>query len=316
MKKQSSIPEVPATMNAIRLHTATGPQGLAYEQVPTPLPGAGEVLVRVYAAAITRDELDWPVNRLPAIPSYEFSGVVAAVRPDSTGIEVGEAVYSLSPFNRNGAAADFIALPANEVAPKPTTLGYVESAAVPLAALSAWQGLFDHGSLVKGQRVLIHGATGGVGGFAVQLAHQRGATVIGTTSTRNVEAARALGADEVIDYTLTHFEEDIDKVDLVFDTAGGDRLARSPSVIRPGGRLVSIASEPSQEQAARFGIIATYFVVAPDRGQLVELAKLVDAGSLRPTIAAVYPLAEARKAFERCQAGGNSGKIVLRVAAG
>jgi NADPH:quinone reductase-like Zn-dependent oxidoreductase len=160
-------------MRAVRLRTPEGAAGLVLEELDTPAPGAGEVLVRVHAAAITRNELDWPVDRLPATPSYELSGVVAALGPDVDGFQVGEAVYALTGFDRDGAAADYAVVPGAFLAPKPGTLGHVVSAAIPLAALSAWQGLFDHGRLAGGQRVLVHGAAGGVGGFAVQLAHWR-----------------------------------------------------------------------------------------------------------------------------------------------
>ena len=313
-KNQMETPKISPNMNAIRLHTTTGPAGLVYEQVETPRPKAGEVLVRVHAAAITRDELDWPVKRLPAIPSYEFSGVVAALGPNVDGIAVGEPVYALSAFDRDGAAADYVVISKEFLAPKPKTLDHIESAGIPLAALTAWQGLFEHGQLAKGQRVLIHGAAGGVGHFAVQLARQCGAYVIGTVSTVNLEAARQLGADEVIDHTTTRFEDVVGQVDLVFDTVGGDRLERSLSVLRPGGRLISVASEPSQERAAARGIQALYFVVEPNGQQLVELAKWVDSGQLRPVIAEVFPLVNARQAFERSLAAHPAGKIVLRIA--
>jgi NADPH:quinone reductase-like Zn-dependent oxidoreductase len=297
---------VPATMRAVRLHAADGLESLVCEQVPTPQPAAGEALVRVHAAAITRDELEWPVDRLPAIPSYELSGVVAAVGPDGDTSLVGEAVFALTPFDRDGAAADYAIVPSALLAPKPQRLGDVEAAAVPLAALSAWQGLFEHGRLGAGQRVLIHGATGGVGHFATQLAHERGAHVIATVSSRNVEAARALGADEVIDHTSARFE-DAGAVDLVFDTAGGERLQRSPAVLREGGRLVSVA-----EETPAGGI---YFVVEPNREQLVEVAKLADAGALRPALDEVFALPDARAAFERSTARDTRGKIVLTVTA-
>ncbi len=306
--------KIPKTINAVRLHEAGGPAGLIYEQIETPQPKEGEVLVRVHAAAITRDELDWPVNRLPAIPSYEFSGVVSAAGKNVNGFTVGEPVYALSAFDRDGAAADYMVISKEFLAPKPKTLDHIQSAAVPLAALTAWQGLFEHGQLSKGQHVLIHGATGGVGNFAVQLARLRGAYVIGTVSTRNVEAARKLGMDEVIEHPATRFEDRVGEVDLVFDTVGGERLQRSPSVVRPGGRLVSVASEPSQEQAAARGIQAIYFVVEPNGKELVELAKLVDSGNLRPVIDEVFPLANARQAFERSLTAHTAGKIVLRIA--
>ncbi len=302
------------TMRAIRLRTPDGPAGLVLEQLAVPAPGPGEVLVRVHAAAITRDELDWPVDRLPATPSYELSGVVAALGPDVDGLTTGEAVYSLTGFDRDGAAADYAVVRGSVLAPKPRTIGHVESAAIPLAALSAWQGLFDHGHLAKGQRVLVHGAAGGVGGFAVQLAHHHGAVVVGTASAANLDAARDLGADQVVDHTSTRFEDLVEPVDLVFDTAGGDRLARSPAVVRPGGRLVSVAVEPPREAAAERGIEAVYFVVEPNREQLVEIAQIVDDGALRATIDEVFPLEDARAAFERGQQRHGPGKIVLRVA--
>jgi NADPH:quinone reductase-like Zn-dependent oxidoreductase len=296
-------------MRAVRLHPPGGLAGLVHEQVEVPSPVAGEALVRVHAAAITRHELDWPVDRLPAIPSYELSGVVAAVAPGVDEVAVGQAVYALSGFDRDGAAAEYTVVPAALLAPKPATLGHVESAAVPLAGLSAWQGLFTHGRLAEGERVLVHGAAGGVGGFAVQLARWRGAQVIGTASAGNLDTARRLGADQVVDHSATRFEDAVGQVDLVFDTAGGARLERSPAVLRLGGRLVSVAAEPPRPP----GIDAVYFVVEPDRDQLVELARLVDGGELRPTIDAVFPLADAHQAFARSLGEHRGGKIVLRV---
>ena len=304
---------IPAVMRAVRLHPPGGPTRLVVEQVATPRPAAGEALVGVHAAAITRDELDWPTDRLPAIPSYEFSGVVAAVAGDVDDLPVGTAVYALGDFDRDGAAADYTVVAAGLLAPKPATLGHVDSAAVPLAALSAWQALFDHGQLREGQRVLVHGA-GGVGGFVVQLARWRGAHVAATASTGNVAAARRLGADQVVDHLAGRFEDVVAQVDLVVDTVGGERLRRSPAVLRRGGRLVSVAETPSAEDAAARGITAIYFVVAPNRGQLVKLAGLIDGGELRPTVDRVFPLADARAAFQLSLGDHRPGKIVLRVA--
>jgi NADPH:quinone reductase-like Zn-dependent oxidoreductase len=300
------------TMRAIRLHAPGGPEQLVVDEIETPGYGAGEALVRVHAAAITRGELAWPVDRLPATPSYEFSGVVAAIGTDVDNVAVGEPVYALSGFDRDGAAADYTVVPADVLAPKPRTLSHVESAAIPLAALSAWQALLDHGELAEGERVLVHGATGGVGHFGVQLARWRGSRVIAPVSSANVEAARELGADEVIDSAEARFEDAVDPVDLVFDTVGGDRLERSPAVIRRGGRLVSVAEEPPREAA----ISTSFFIVEPSREQLVELARLADAGDLRPAIDRVFPLADARDAFERSMSPAGRGKIVLRVADG
>jgi NADPH:quinone reductase-like Zn-dependent oxidoreductase len=298
-------------MNGVRQHPPGGPASLVYEELETPSPGPGEALVRVHAAAITRDELDWSADRLPATPSYEFSGVVADIAGGVDDVEVGDEVFALNDFDGEGAAADFTVVRSEFLAPKPRTLSHVESAAIPLAGLSAWQGLHDHGNLTGGQRVLIHGAAGGVGHLAVQLARARGAYVIGTASTAGVAEVSELGADEVVDSSSVRFEDAVGEVDLVFDTAGGERLDRSPAVLRPGGRLVSVAAEPP----SRDGIVSVYFVVEPNRGQLAELAALADRGELRPAIAEVFDLADARVAFERL-AGRLRGKIVLRIGAG
>ena len=295
--------DVPATMRAVRLHPPGGIESLVFEEVSTPRPQTGEALVRVHAAAITRDELEWPEDRLPAIPSYELSGVVADVAPDAGGVAIGDPVYALTGFDRDGAAAEYVAVVADVLAPKPAALDDVESAAVPLAALSAWQGLFDHGRLEQGQRVLIHGAAGGVGHFATQLARSRGAHVIGTASAAGAERARRFGADEVLDGA--DFEDGLDPVDLVFDTVGGDLLARSPAVLKDGGRLVSVAEEPPA------GI---YFVVESSREQLAELTALIESGDVRPAVDSVFPLSDARTAFERSMAAGKAGKVVLQVA--
>ena len=234
--------------------------------------------------------------------------------PNVNDISIGASVYGLSSFDRDGAAAEYMVISKEYLAPKPKTLDYIQAASIPLAALTAWQGLFEHGQLAKGQRVLIHGATGGVGNFAVQLAHQHGAYVIGTVSTMNIIATRRLEIDEVIDHTKTQFEEVVGKVDLVFDTVGGTLLEHSPSVLRLGGRLVSVASEPSQELAEAFGIKSIYFVVKPNGKELIELTNLVDSGKLQPSIDKVFPLAKARQAFERSLIRHGVGKIVLRIA--
>jgi NADPH:quinone reductase-like Zn-dependent oxidoreductase len=300
-------------MHAVRLRALGAPASLAYEEISTPWPGPREVLVQVHAAAITRGELDWPEDRLPATPSYEFSGVVVAIGAGVEDVEVGEAVYALSGFDRDGAAAEYTIAPDEILAPKPRTLGYLESAAIPLAGLTAWQGLFNHGELRSGQRVLIHGATGGVGGFAVQLARAHGAHIIATVSAGTVQAALDLGANQVIDHTTSRFEDLVAPVDLVFDTAGGERLERSPAVLRTGGRLVSITADPPQNAADR-SITAVHFVVEPSREQLTELARLADDGQLHVTIDKTFPLTDAREAFERTLGRNRPGKIVLRVA--
>jgi NADPH:quinone reductase-like Zn-dependent oxidoreductase len=301
------------SMSVVRLVSARGVDGLVLEQVPIPRPGSDEALVRVHAAAITRGELDWPVDRLPAIPSYELSGVIAALGSKVLDLHIGDAVWALTGFDRDGAAADYTLVPASRLAPKPRTLGHRESAAIPLGGLSAWQGLLEHGRLQSGERVLIHGAAGGVGRFATQLARWRGAYVIGTgSSSAAVEQIRALGADEVVDRTRVPFEEAVAPVDLVLDTVGGEVLARSAAVLRDGGRLISVAKEPP---AVSEEVQATYFVVEPSREQLIELARLVDEGAIRPAIDSDFPLAEARAAFERVMKPGKRGKVLLRVVA-
>jgi NADPH:quinone reductase-like Zn-dependent oxidoreductase len=298
-------------MSAVRLHAPGDPARLRLERIPTPRPQAGEVLVRVHAAAITRGELEWPEDRLPATPSYELSGLVVATGPGVEHPRIGDEVYALSGFDRDGAAAEYAVVSEATVAAKPRTLDHVESAALPLAGLSAWQGLFEHGRLEPGQHVLIHGGAGCVGALAVQLARARGARVTATASPPNLDAVRKLGAD-VIDHTSARFEEAVEQVDLVFDTVGGERLERSPAVIKDGGRLISIAAEPAPGGEER-GVTGRYFVVEPNQAQLVELAKLADAGELRIEIDRSYPLADAQRAFERSLDRASRGKVVLRI---
>jgi len=293
-------------MSAVRLG-APGLDGLTVEMIQTPQARAGQALVEVHAAALTRDELEWPVDRLPAIPCYELSGVVVAVAGDVERVAVGEAVYALTRFDRDGVAADYAAVPASLLAPKPSTLDHVESAAIPLPALSAWQGLFDHGRLRAEQRALVTGAAGGVGQFATQLARWRGAHVVGVASPGSLEAARDLGAHEVVDGSGGGLE-DVDPFDLLFDTAGGDLLGRARALVRPGGRVVSVAEEPQPPATD-----AVYFVVEPSSEQLVQIARLVEGGVIRPLVDSVFPLSDARAAFERSLARGKRGKVVLRV---
>jgi NADPH:quinone reductase-like Zn-dependent oxidoreductase len=254
-------------MRAVRLH----PQGLKVEELEVPRPHEGEAVVRVHAASITRDELTWPVDRLPAIPSYELSGVVVDVALDVRDVVPGDEVFALTPFDRDGVAADYALVPAAVLAPKPRRLTHVESATLPLAGLTAWQGLFDHGRLHDGERVRVVGASGGVGQLAVQLAR-----------------GRLAAAGELCD--------------LVFDTVGGASLVEAA---HSASRVVSIAEEVEG---------ATYFVVEPNRTQLVELARRADAGELRPAIDSVFPLEEAEAAFARVAQRGKRGKVVLRVA--
>jgi NADPH:quinone reductase-like Zn-dependent oxidoreductase len=298
------------SMRAVRLHGSGGADDIALDDVAIPQLDSGEALVRVHAAALTRDELEWPVDRLPAIPSYEVSGVVVDVAPGVIDVVAGDAVYALTPFDRDGAAAEYVAVPAETLGRKPSALSAVESAALPMPGLTAWQGLFDHGRLEAGERVLILGAAGGVGQLATQLAHERGAYVIGTASGAGIKRARELGADEAIAASAP-FEKTLVPVDLVFDTVGGEVLSRSAAALRDGGRLVSVAEEPPEHPGLE--ISTTYFVVEPSREELEQLTRVADAGKLRVDIDAVFSLDAARAAFERVQARGKRGKVVLEI---
>jgi NADPH:quinone reductase-like Zn-dependent oxidoreductase len=309
-------------MKAVRLHGRGGPDHLVYEDAPQPHPGLGEVLVRVYATGVIANELKWDVTyqtkagspRTLPIPGRDLSGVVEAVGPGVTTLVTGSPVYAMLDYGYDGAEAEYtIALP-NELAPKPGALDHVQAASVPLSALTAWQALFDRASLVAGQTVLIHGAAGGVGVFAVQLACWAGAQVIATASTRNGDFLRDLGANTVIDYTTTRFEEVVKPVDVVFDLVGGETLQRSWQVVKPGGMLVSVvsprpAADVTQGHKARFA----WFVVVPNREQLIQIGALFDAGHMLPNVETVLPLSDARQAYEQAAKGHTRGKIVLRV---
>ena len=309
-------------MKAIRLHGRGGPDHLVYEDAPQPRPGAEEVLVRVYATGVIANELKWDVTyqtkagspRALPIPGRDLSGVVEAVGHGVTEPAKGDEVYAMLDYCCDGAEAEFtIALP-NELAPKPRTLDHVQAAAVPLTALTAWQALFVHARLAAGQTILIHGAAGGVGVFAVQLARWAGAQVIATASQRNRDFLCELGANEIIDYTTTRFEEVVQGVDFVFDTVGGDTLHRSWQVVKPGGVLVSVVSpRPSFAEAKGHGVRPVWFVVQPNREQLVRIGALIDEGKVRPIIDTVLPLSQARQAYEQGAKGHTRGKIVLRV---
>ena len=310
-------------MRALHAYVKSDPSRLVYEEAPAPVLARDDVLVRVHASGVTPNELDWPTAWLdhadaprpsPIVPGHEVAGVVEAIRPDAATLSVGDAVYGLIDFRRDGADAEYVAARAVELAPKPATLTFAEAAAVPLSALTAWQALFDHGELRAGQRVLIHGGAGGVGAFAVQLARWRGAEVTATVSARDADLVRELGAIEVIDYRARRFEDGITDVDLVLDTVGGETWERSWGVLRLGGRLVSIAVPRPPERQDDAGRRAIWFVVQADGAQLVEIGGLIDGGQLRPIVSAVLPLARGREAYGPSRHSGGPGKIVLLVA--
>lgn len=310
------------TMKAVAMHAYGGPEVLKYEDAARPDPATGEVLVRVHAAAV--NPVDWKVRAghlrgflnysLPLIPGWDLSGVVEATGAGVTDWKQGDAVYARPDLRRNGAYAEYIAVRASELGHKPRSIDHVQASAIPLACLTAWQALFDAGGLKAGQRVLIHAAAGGVGTFAVQLAKWKGAHVVGTASERNHAFLRELGADEVIDYTKTNFEEVVRDVDVVLDTLAGQTRDRSWNVMKKDGILVSILGQPSPDDAAQHGVRAAGVFVEPNQAQLGEIAKLVDSGKLRPIIETVLPLAQAARAHEMNQTLHTRGKIVLQVA--
>jgi NADPH:quinone reductase-like Zn-dependent oxidoreductase len=238
-------------MKAIRMHVRGGPEKLVYEDVPKPVPLSGEALVRVYACGVTPTELSWSsTERLPVVLGHEISDVVESLGLDVTEVKVGDAVYALTDFWRDGGAAEYVVVRERDLAPKPNFIDYLQAAAVPLSALTAWQALFDHGGLTKGRKVLIHGASGGVGSFAVQLARWRGAHVVATASVRNFGFLQGLGVEDVIDYATEQFENRVQDADIVLDLIGGDTLERSWGILRRGGVLVPTVAPVSQEKAS------------------------------------------------------------------
>ncbi|HEX5143535.1 MAG TPA: NADP-dependent oxidoreductase [Mycobacterium sp.] len=305
-----------ATMTALVAQERGGPEVLALEEVPVPEPAAGEVLVQVHAAAITFDELTWDAtwSHVPMTPSHEVSGVVVALGPGVTGPAVGAEVYGLIDFDRNGAAGQYVTVPAGDLAPRPASVSHAEAAAVPLAGLTAWQALVDHAKVQAGERVLVLGAAGGVGAFVVQLAHILGADVTATVRSDVADSVRELGADHVIDVRNTQVDDGGPTYDVVIDTVGGQTLEGAYATVRRGGRLVTLSAPPPAGRADEYGVTAEFFVVTPDRTQLAELARLVDEGRLRVTIAASYPLEQGRRAFESGrQPHRRPGKTILIV---
>ncbi len=310
-----------ATMKAVRFHSYGPPGVLVLEEVPWPTADSDEVLVRVQAAGV--NPLDWKVragyvkdwlhHQLPLIPGWDVSGIVEAVGPKVADFKIGDAVYGMLDFGRDGAYAEYVAAPTRHLARKPTSLDHVQAGAVPLAALTAWQSLFDSGGLFNGQTVLIHGAAGGVGHFAVQLARWKGARVIGTASASNDSFLRELGAENVIDYHTTRFEEAVGDVDVVLDTIGGETQQRSWNVLKKGGILVATLGISSPAAPGEHGVRGVGVIVHPDPAQLNRIAALIDSGDLKPVIRAVLPLTGAARAHELSQTGHGRGKIVLKV---
>lgn len=308
-------------MKAVRIHAYGGADVLRVEEAPLPNIAADEVLVRVVASAV--NPVDWKVRegRLAQMIPYTFpltlgwdvSGVVEAVGEAVRRFGLGDAVYARPDLKRNGAYAEHVAVREAELAHKPLTISHVESASLPLAGITAWHALFRVGALQPGQRVLVHAASGGVGSLAVQLAKDRGARVIATTSARNRALVESLGADEVIDYRQTSFVHAVRDVDLVFDTLGGDVQEDSWSVLKAGGVLVSIVSPPDAQKAKASGVRGEFLFIEPDAAVLADLARMVEGGRLRPVIGAEFSLDDVARAHALSQSGRAVGKIVLYV---
>jgi NADPH:quinone reductase-like Zn-dependent oxidoreductase len=247
----------------------------------------------------------------PIVLGHEFSGIVEAAGPNVGGFSVSEEVFGLNDWFTNGAQAEYCVVAETGLARKPKSLHHSEAAVVPISALTAWQGLFERGNLERGQRVLIHGAAGGVGMFAVQLARWRGARVVATASSGNLDFVRALGADQVIDYRQTRFEDVICDVDVVFDPVGGETLDRSWKVLKPEGKLVTVATASGQSKDPQ--VRDAFMIVRADGSQHAQIAWMLDAGEIRVFLEQTFALAEAHQAFARAGQGGMRGKVALRV---
>ena len=303
-------------MKTVQIHAFGGPDVLQFEDLPQPEPKANEVLVRVHAAGV--NPVDWKIREgyltspLPMIMGIDFSGVVQSVGSAVARFRVGDEVFG-QVADESGSYAEYALAAESDLARKPKGLSYVAAAALPVAALVPWQALFDTANLTAGQKVLIHGAAGGVGGFAVQFAKWKGAHVIGTASGDHVEQVRQLGADEVIDYRKTKFEEAVRDVDVVLDTVGGDTQERSWKVLKRGGVLASLVQPPSPEKAAANGARGFFVRQKANGAQLATIADLVVSGKVKVNVETILLLAEARQAQELSQKGHSGGKIVLRV---
>jgi NADPH:quinone reductase-like Zn-dependent oxidoreductase len=301
---------VEAPMRAVRAHSGD-PASVSIETLPRPVPGVDEVLVAVGATAVTNGELTWPES-WPVIPAHDVSGVVGAVGGAVSSLEVDDAVFGLIGFDRPGAAADYVCVPADDLAARPDGIDHLAAAAIPLGGLTARQALFDHAGLQPGQHVLVHGGAGGVGSYAVQIAAHHGARVTATASAEDADLVAELGASSVIDYE-GKFEDHVAGVDVVIDTVGGATLARSWQTLRRGGILIGIAEEPSQDEAAEAGVRSAYFVVAPNRDQLGELSRLTERGALRPVVARVLSLDQFTQALTTRPGSHVPGKTVIQV---
>ncbi len=307
-------------MKAVVANEYGTPDVLKFEEVPRPEPDGDEALVRVIASSVNPADpltLSGKYARefgthLPLIPGYDIAGVVEKTGADVTKLKVGDAVYGYPTFG--GGWADYVTVKEWEVAAKPKTLSFVEAAAVPMGALTAWQALVDVAKLHPGQTILIHGGSGGVGSFAIQIAKARGARVIATASTANQDLLRQLGVDVAVDYTKTKFEDVAKDVDAVLDPVGRETLARSYGVVKKGGIVMSLVALPDRAELQKHGIRGAAISAHPDADDLAEIAQLIDAGKIKPIVTHVLPLSEAVAAQQQAATHHTRGKVVLRIA--
>ena len=307
-------------MKAVVAHEYGAPDVLKFESVPRPEPNQDEALVRVIASSVNpADPLTLSGKyakefgtHLPLIPGYDIAGIVAKTGANVTQLKVGDAVYGYPTFG--GGWAQYVTVKEWEVAAKPKSLNFVEAAAVPMGALTAWQALVDVAKLQPGQTILIHGGSGGVGAFAVQIAKARGAHIIATASTANQDLLKQLGADVAVDYTKTKFEDVAKDVDAVLDPVGKETLARSYDVVKKGGVVMCLVALPDRAELQKCGIRGAAISVHPDAKDLAEIAHLIDAGKIKPIVTQVRPMSEAIAAEQQAETHHTRGKIVLRIA--
>jgi NADPH:quinone reductase-like Zn-dependent oxidoreductase len=309
------------TMKAVRLHNYGSADVLSYEDATRPIPNGNEVLIRVHATSVNPFDLAVRAGYLasvfhytfPLIPGTDVSGVIESIGESVTNLKPGDEVYTRAGVYKDGAYAEYVSVLAEDVVAKPKSLDHIHAAALPHVTLAAWQALYESANLQKDQTVLIHGAAGGVGHVATQLAHLRGAKVIGTAST-NLNFLHEIGVDEVIDYTNTSFEDVVHNVDVVLDTIGGDTQLRSWGVLKKGGMMVSLIQAPSEEIAAKYGVRQQMVMTSPPIGKtLAEVATLVDSGKIKPLVSAVMPLRDIRNGHRLVESRHTCGKIVLQV---
>jgi len=311
-----------STMKAVVVNEYGGPEVLKYQDAPRPEPKDDEILVRVIAAAVNPVDsyvrqgmfAKCGMDNRPAIIGYDIAGMVEKTGANAKKFKAGDKVYSYLSVMRGGGYAEFAIAKESETALKPTNINFVEAAAVPLAATTAWQALVDTAKIDKGQSVLIHGGSGGVGSFAIPIAKARGAKVIATASTAHQELLKQLGVDQAIDYTTTKFEDVVKNVDVVLNCVRADALGRSYGVVKKGGIIVSITDEPDQNECAKYGIRGSRLGAHPDAKVLEELTKLIEAGKMTPIVSQTFPLADASKAHQQIETHHTLGKIVLKVA--